>query len=96
MKNMPAKPTDEEIETTEPKKETSDKEVTSVPLSEDFQKRVMEIIGSCTEDECDFISDHCRVRADEIRKEKQAKNKKGKDGKGEPTMDDYQSVMSDY
>jgi hypothetical protein len=82
MKNMPTKSTDEEIETPTPKKETKD--VSLVPLSEDFQKRVMEIVSGCSEQECSFICSQCYKRQDELRKENETQE--------DVSMDDYKKV----
>jgi hypothetical protein len=72
----------EETEERTSAKET--KKISMVPIPEDFQKKVMEIIEGCTEPECAFIRDQCYKREDALRKQNETKD--------EVSMDDFNAV----
>lgn len=73
---------------TEEKPEDTSKEEskTKVPLSEDFQREVVDMLSKATKDECDFICDKAYERQDVLRKAEKSKD--------DVDMDDYEAAMS--
>jgi hypothetical protein len=58
-----------------------------VPIPEEFQKKVMELLSNCTEPECQFVREQCFQREDTLRKQNETKD--------EVTTDDYEAAMKD-